>query len=79
MKFRWHHTEFGRRSDCETYRIVRDGVGWQLLDCEWNPIGDWTPTIEAALYQADRAAARAAAEARRSTGNVSEVPVCSQK
>lgn len=62
----WHHTEFGRRTDCETYRVVREGDGWQLLDADWTPIGSWTPTIDQAQYQAERHAARAA---RDSTWN----------
>lgn len=77
VKLRWHHTEFGRRTDCETYRIVREGEGWQLLDADWTPIGPWSPTIGAALNQADRVAARAAAKC--STRNVSEVAASSQK
>lgn len=60
MKLSWHHTEFGRRTDCETYRVVREGDGWQLLDVDWNPIGDPVATIAAAMNEADRQASRAA-------------------
>jgi hypothetical protein len=73
----WHHTEFGRRTDCETYRVVREGDGWQLLDADWTPIGSWAPTIDQAQYQAERHAARAIA-AQRSTGNVSDSALVSQ-
>lgn len=45
----WHHTEFGRRSACETYHVVHQGDGWQLLDADWNPIGPAVPTIDQAL------------------------------
>jgi hypothetical protein len=57
----WHHTEFGRRSTCEQYRIVRTGAGWQLLDAQWEPLAKPVATIPAAQRQAERCAARAAA------------------
>lgn len=65
----WHHTEFGRRTDCETYRIVHKAAGWLLLDAEWNPIGDPVPTIPIAQQLAERHARSAKAVAERSTGN----------
>ena len=57
----WHHTEFGRRSACETYHIVFSD-GWQLLDADWNALGAPHPTIEAACLRAE---ALARSRARR--------------
>ena len=54
----WHHTEFGRRSACETYHVVHQGDGWQLLDAAWNPIGPPVPAIEDAMHAAERHATR---------------------
>lgn len=56
----WVHTEFGRRTDCERYRIVRKGDGWQLLDADWDPLAKPVLTIAAAQRQAERCAERAA-------------------
>jgi hypothetical protein len=54
----WHHTEFGRRSDCERFRIVHNTAGgWWLLDADWNPIAT-TPDIPAAQQRAQQRAAR---------------------
>jgi len=54
----WHHTEFGRRTACETYHVVHQGDGWQLLDAAWDPLGPPVRTIEEAMHQAERHAAR---------------------
>ena len=54
---KWHHTELGRRTDDERYRIVRHGDGWVLLDAEWNDLGV-ARTIEEAQQLAERLAAR---------------------
>jgi hypothetical protein len=56
----WHHTEFGRRTDCGTFRIVHQGGGWQLLDADWNPLGT-APTIPGAQQLAERLLARSRA------------------
>ena len=61
----WHHTEFGRRSACETFHVVHSGSGWLLLDADWNEIGDPTPSVDAALNRAEQVAARRAREAAR--------------
>jgi hypothetical protein len=58
MKLAWHHTEFGRRTACETYRIVHRGGGWQLPDADWNPLAEPVATIDAAQATAARLAAR---------------------
>jgi hypothetical protein len=57
----WHHTELGRRTTCEQYRIVRHGDGWVLLDADWTSLGV-ARTIEEAQQLAERVA-------KRSTGN----------
>ena len=58
----WHHTEFGRRSDDERYRIVHNSAGgWWLLDADWNPIAT-APTIPAAQNRAEMLAGRAHAQ-----------------
>lgn len=57
MTLRWHHTELGRRTDDERYRIVRHGDSWVLLDAAWNDLGVCR-TIEAAQQLAERLAAR---------------------
>jgi hypothetical protein len=62
----WHHTEFGRRTDCGTFRIVHQGGGWQLLDADWNPLGA-ASSIPAAQQLAERLHARATAAARRAS------------
>jgi hypothetical protein len=64
----WDHTEFGRRSTCEQYRIVRTGAGWHLLDADWDPLAPPVATIRAAQRQAERWAARAAAAHDASSG-----------
>jgi hypothetical protein len=53
----WQHTEFGRRTACGSYRIVHKGAGWQLLDADWNPLGE-AATIAAAQQLAEKLAAR---------------------
>ena len=55
----WHHTELGRRSTCERYRILRQGDNCRLLDGEWNPLGELCPSIEAAQRLAEQIEARA--------------------
>jgi hypothetical protein len=64
----WHHTEFGRRTDCERFRIVHQGASWQLLDADWNPLGA-APTIAAAQQLAERVVARGRGAAPRETAN----------
>ena len=55
---RWHHTEFGRRTDCERFRLVyRDRGGWQLLDADWNILADPTDMLTA-MQLAERLAKR---------------------
>lgn len=57
----WHHTEFGRRSACEQFRIVHHPTaGWALLDAEWNPLAT-SSTVAGAQDRAEQIAARAAA------------------
>lgn len=51
----WHHTELGRRTDDEAFRIVRMGDGWALLDAAWNSLGVCR-TIPEALQLADQIA-----------------------
>jgi len=63
----WQHTEFGRRTICETYHVVHQGEGWQLLDADWNPLAPAVRTIEEAMHQAERHAARAVAALPRGT------------
>jgi len=53
----WHHTELGRRTDDEQYRIVRHGDGWVLLDAEWNGLAV-ARTIKDAQQLAERLARR---------------------
>jgi len=55
----WQHTEFGRRTNCERYHVVHQGDGWQLLDADWTAIAPAVRTIEEAMHQAERHAARA--------------------
>lgn len=55
----WHHTELGRRTNDDRYRIVRHGDGWVLLDAEWNDLGV-ARTIEEAQQLAERLARRSA-------------------
>lgn len=62
MALTWHHTEFGRRSACETFHVVHDSRGWLLLDADWNPIGDPAPSVDAALNRAEQIATRLARE-----------------
>ena len=54
----WSHTEFGRCSTCETYHVVHQGEGWQLLNADWDPIGPPQRLIEDAMYAAERHATR---------------------
>jgi hypothetical protein len=61
----WHHTEFGRRSTCERYRVVHEGAGWSLLDADWNTIAVNYATIAAAQLRAEQHAERLAAIARQ--------------
>lgn len=61
---RWLHTELGRRTPDEQYRIVRQGGGWQLLDVEWMPLAEPVETIHAAQQLAERLAARRPPETR---------------
>jgi len=50
----WHHTEFGRRSDCLSYSIMRKGYdGCLLLDTEWNVLAE-CPSIAAAQRRAEQ-------------------------
>lgn len=58
---KWLHTELGRRTADGTYRIVRQGDGWVLLDAEWKDLGVCR-TIDEAQQLAERIA-------KRSTGN----------
>lgn len=64
MPLHWFHTELGRRTDDETYRIVRQGGGWQLLDTNWDPLAPPSATIAEAQQIAERLAARAAANTK---------------
>jgi hypothetical protein len=57
---RWHSTEFGRRSECERFHIVSARGGWEVLDAEWNLLGE-VATIGAGQQLAERLVARAAA------------------
>jgi hypothetical protein len=61
----WHHTEFGRRSTCERYRIVHEGGAWSLLDADWNAIAVNYATIAAAQQRAEQHADRLAVIARQ--------------
>jgi hypothetical protein len=61
VKLQWWHTELGRRTPDETYRVVRQNGGWQLLDREWLPLAPPCATIVEAQQIAERLAARAAA------------------
>jgi len=54
----WQHTEFGRRTACETYHVVHQGEGWQLLDAAWDPLGPPVRMIEDAMHAAERHAQR---------------------
>jgi hypothetical protein len=54
----WHATEFGRRTECGTYRIVHTDGGWQLLDDNWNAVAEPTRKIVEAQQLAERVAAR---------------------
>jgi len=59
----WHHTEFGRRTDDERYRIIRVGAAWQLLDAEWNAL-TLPGTMAEMMLAAERLVARGKAKAR---------------
>lgn len=61
---RWLHTETGRRTVCGTYRVVRQGGGWQVLDADWMPLADPVETIQAAQQIAEGLAARQRREVR---------------
>lgn len=54
----WHSTEFGRRTDCGTFRIVHTDAGWQLLDADWNAICQATRKIPESQQIAERIAAQ---------------------
>jgi hypothetical protein len=64
----WHHTEFGRRTDCLQYRIVRKGdQACQLLDADWNFLAA-CPNIAAAQRVAEQLALRKQNRRRRQHG-----------
>lgn len=72
---KWHHTELGRRTADGAYRIVRQHGGWQVLDAEWAPLADPSPTIPEAQQLAERMAARAARLPRGTSDSVGPVGV----
>jgi hypothetical protein len=53
----WQATEFGRRTECGTYRVVHTDRGWQLLDADWNVIGQPTRKIAESQQLAERVVA----------------------
>jgi hypothetical protein len=64
----WHHTEFGRRSDCERYRIVHNPAGgWWLLDARWDPIAAARDIAHAQQLAQQRAAREHFAEPNKET------------
>ena len=71
MTLKWLHTELGRRTPDETYRVVRQRGGWQLLDREWEPLAPPCDTIAEAQQLAERMAARTA-RLPRGTSQTSE-------
>jgi len=74
----WHHTEFGRRTACQTYRIVRHAAGWQLLDAHWDPLAAPVATVALAQQIAEGVALRAARARARGTSPTSQTPGTSQ-
>ena len=64
---KWHHTELGRRTDDEQYRIVRHGDGWVLLDAEWHDVG-----VCRSIEEAQQLAERLARRLPRGTQDVSD-------
>ena len=58
MTLTWQATEFGRRTECGTYRVVHTDAGWQLLDADWNAIGQATRKIAESQQIAERIAAQ---------------------
>jgi len=59
----WHHTELGRRTDDERYRIIRAGDAWQLLDHNWNALA-LPGTMEDMYRAAERLEAQRKAKAK---------------
>jgi hypothetical protein len=51
----WHHTEFGRRTDCGRFRVVHAGSAWAVLDADWTQIAR-ADSVAAAQALAERMA-----------------------
>ncbi len=54
----WHHTEFGRGTDCDSYHAMRCGDDWRVLDRDWNYISGLVKSLVACQEIAEKHKAR---------------------